>query len=290
MENQKTKWSRRRFLNTALAGVAGAAVIPHLSGCRGPAAASDEIRLGFIGLGRQAMFLLNGFIQIPGVKVLAGCDVYGIKRKRFENRVSEFYTKAGVKFRIDSYERYQDLLGRKDIDAVIIAVPDHSHAMIAIAACIAGKDVYLEKPMTFTIREGQELRRIVRENNRILGVGSQQRSSEEFKHAVKMVRDGAIGSISRVYAYVGAPRFLMIFRKKHFLQISTGICGLVRSRPQFAITASSTLQYRLILPKMRRYGVHGDGTRKWEAALQLTGVPICSILPSGASVWTGVVR
>lgn len=205
MENQKTKWSRRRFINTALAGVAGAAVIPHLSGCRGPAAASDEIRLGFIGLGRQAMFLLNGFIQIPGVKVLAGCDVYGIKRKRFENRVSEFYTKAGVKFRIDSYERYQDLLGRKDIDAVIIAVPDHSHAMIAIAACIAGKDVYLEKPMTFTIREGQELRRIVRENNRILGVGSQQRSSEEFKHAVKMVRDGAIGSISRVYAYVGAP-------------------------------------------------------------------------------------
>ncbi|NLN29912.1 MAG: Gfo/Idh/MocA family oxidoreductase [Bacteroidales bacterium] len=205
MENLKTNWSRRRFINTALAGVAGVAVIPHLSGCRGSAVASDEIRLGFIGLGRQAMYLMNGFIQIPGVKVLAGCDVYGIKRKRFENRVSEFYTNAGVNLKADTYEQYQDILERSDIDAVVIAVPDHSHAIIAIAACRAGKDVYLEKPLTFTIREGQELRKVVRENNRILGVGSQQRSSEEFKHAVKMVRNGSIGAISRVYAHVGAP-------------------------------------------------------------------------------------
>ena len=176
MENQKTQWSRRRFINTALAGVAGAAVIPHLSGCKGAAAASGDIRLGFIGLGRQAMFLMNGFIQVPGVKVLAGCDVYGIKRQRFENRVSEFYTNAGTKFKVDTYEKYQDVLGRKDIDAVVIAIPDHAHAMVAIAACKAGKDVYLEKPMTFTIKEGQELRKVVRETNRILGVGSQQRS------------------------------------------------------------------------------------------------------------------
>jgi len=77
--------------------------------------------------------------------------------------------------------------------------------MVAIAACKAGKDVYLEKPMTFTIKEGQELRRVVRETNRILGVGSQQRSSPEFQHAVKMVQEGALGKITRVYAYVGAP-------------------------------------------------------------------------------------
>jgi len=77
--------------------------------------------------------------------------------------------------------------------------------MVAIAACKAGKDVYLEKPMTFTIKEGQELRKVVRETNRILGVGSQQRSSPEFQHAVKLVQEGALGKITRVYAYVGAP-------------------------------------------------------------------------------------
>ena len=205
MKEQKKNWTRRQFINTALAGVAGAAMIPHLSSCKGAAAASGEIRLGFIGLGRQAMFLMNGFIQIPGVKVLAGCDVYGIKRKRFEKRVTDFYTKAGTEFSVDTYERYSEVLRRKDIDAVVIAVPDHAHAMIAIAACKAGKDVYLEKPMTFTIREGQELRKVVRETNRILGVGSQQRSSQEFQHAVKLVQDGALDRITKVNAYVGAP-------------------------------------------------------------------------------------
>ena len=167
--------------------------------------AEDEITLGFIGMGQQSMFLLSGFLQVPGVKVLAGCDVYGIKRKRFEKRVTGFYSKAGKEVKIDTYEKYQDLLARKDIDAVVIAVPDHSHAMIAIAACKAGKDVYLEKPMTFTIKEGQELKKVVRETNRILGVGSQQRSSAEFQHVVKLVQAGALGKITKVNAYVGAP-------------------------------------------------------------------------------------
>jgi len=205
MSDQKKQWTRRRFINTTIAGVAGAAVIPHLTGCKGAPAASGDIRLGFIGLGRQAMFLMSGFIQIPGVTVLAGCDVYGIKRQRFEKRVTDFYTKAGKEFKVDTYEKYQEVLKRKDIDAVVIAVPDHSHAMIAIAACKAGKDVYLEKPMTFTIKEGQELRRVVRETNRILGVGSQQRSSPEFQHAVKLAREAAFGKITKVNAYVGAP-------------------------------------------------------------------------------------
>ena len=109
MENQNSKWSRRRFINTAVAGVAGAAVVPYLAGCKGSAAGAGDIRLGFIGLGRQAMFLMNGFIQIPGVTVLAGCDVYGIKRTRFERRVADYYTKAGKKFKVKTYEKYQDI-------------------------------------------------------------------------------------------------------------------------------------------------------------------------------------
>ncbi|WP_423129010.1 Gfo/Idh/MocA family protein [Gaoshiqia sp. Z1-71] len=196
--------SRRQFLNTTAIGLAGLTFLPGLSSCK-QTPATEPIRLGFIGMGRQAMFLLNGFIQIPGVRVVAGCDVYGRKRQRFENRVNEFYQKNDVQVEVDTYEDYTELLAREDIDAVVIAVPDHTHAMIAIAACKAGKDVYLEKPMTFTIYEGQQLKRVVRETNRILGIGSQQRSDPNFRHAVDMVQSGRLGAIEKVYAYVGAP-------------------------------------------------------------------------------------
>jgi len=205
MKEKKNEWSRRQFLNASAIGMASLAVVPGLSSCGPKKTGNEEIRMGFIGLGQQAMFLLKGFLNIPGVKVLAGCDVYGIKRKRFEKRVTDFYTKAQKEFKVDTYEKYQDLLARKDIDAVVIAVPDFSHAMIAIAACKAGKDVYLEKPMTFTIYEGQQLRKTVREAGRILGIGSQQRSDPNFQHAVQLVQSGALGKITKVNAYVGAP-------------------------------------------------------------------------------------
>lgn len=204
MNDQKSQWSRRRFIGSTAAGIAGAMILPAIAGCKSKKDAND-IKLGFIGLGQQAMFLLNGFIQIPGVTVVAGCDVYGIKRKRFEKRVSEFYQKAGRKVKINTCEKFEDILSREDINAVVIAVPDHSHARIAIAASKAGKDIYLEKPMTFTIKEGQELRKAVRENKTIFGLGSQQRSDTNFQHAVKLVQEGAIGKISLVNAYVGAP-------------------------------------------------------------------------------------
>lgn len=213
-DDKKKTISRRRFLGSAALGMAGIVILPGITSCgpRGQKKEGDgtvdsngDLRLGFIGLGRQSMFLLAGFLQIPGTKILAGCDVYGIKRKRFEQRVNDFYAKAGKESKVDVYEKFEELLDRKDIDAVVIAVPDHSHARIAIAACKAGKDVYLEKPMTFTIKEGQELIKAVRDNNRILGIGSQQRSSAEFQHAVKLVQSGALGKISKVNAYVGAP-------------------------------------------------------------------------------------
>ena len=197
-------YSRRRFISTTATGMAGIAMIPSLTSCAKPAA-NSEITLGFIGLGRQAMYLLKGFINIEGVKVIAGCDVYGRKRTRFENRVNEFYSEAGQKVEVKTYEKYSELLARRDIDAVVVATPDHWHALIAIAACKAGKDVYLEKPMTFTIKEGQELVKTVRSTNRVLGIGSQQRSDPSFQHAVNMVQGGELGQLERINAYVGAP-------------------------------------------------------------------------------------
>ncbi len=206
-ENQTKKLNRRSFFGTSMMGATGVALMPGIvTSCQTkPSEPKADVRLGFIGMGRQSMFLMNGFIQIPGVEVVAGCDVYGIKRKRFEKRVAAYYAKSGKKSNVVTYEKFEDLLKNPDVNAVVIAVPDHSHARIAIAALKAGKEVYLEKPMTFTIREGQELVKCVRENNRILGVGSMQRSDANFQYAINLVHTGAIGEIEKVNAYVGAP-------------------------------------------------------------------------------------
>ena len=204
---------RRDFLKASALGAAGLMVPAGMLRGATPAApaaksarkgASDKIRLGFIGLGQQAMYLLQGFMSMDDVRVVAGCDVYDIKRNRFERRVKDYYGKKGEKkVKVDLYEDYQDLLARPDIDAVVIATPDHQHAVIAIAACKAGKDVYLEKPLTLTIYEGQQLVKAVRKYNRILQVGSQQRSSEEFIHAADLVREGELGTIRKIKVYVG---------------------------------------------------------------------------------------
>ncbi len=206
-ENQKRKLSRRSFFGTSMMGAAGLSLVPGLvtGSPSAPTAAPADVKLGFIGMGQQSMFLLNGFLQVPGVEVVAGCDVYGIKRKRFEKRVTAFYAKAGKEAKVQTFEKFEDLLKIKSMNAVVIAVPDHSHARIAFAALKAGKEVYLEKPLTFTIKEGQELVKCVRENKRILAVGSMQRSTPNFQNAVKLVQSGAIGKIEKVNAYVGAP-------------------------------------------------------------------------------------
>ena len=200
--------SRRKFIKTAALGAVGVATFPQfLSSCKQSKKTSTDglVRLGFIGLGQQAMYLLNGYISMPDVKVVAGSDVYGIKRERFKRRVSDYYENDVNAETVEVYENYLDLIARDDIDAVVIATPDHWHAFMAIQACNAKKDIYLEKPLTFTIKEGQALVKAVRANGVILAVGSQQRSDANFQHAVRMVQEGKIGKIERVNACVGAP-------------------------------------------------------------------------------------
>lgn len=209
IKKEKLDFSRRKFLGSGLLGAAGLTVLPHLGMASSPAypmaSKTDTLRVGFIGLGRQAMGILGGFLPLPGIEVIACSDVYGIKRKRFLQRTNEYYSKNSQNIKVDEYEDYRDLLAREDIDAVVIATPDHWHALQAIDACKANKDIYLEKPLTFTIKEGQELIKAVRANNIVLAVGSMQRSYENFQHAVKMVHKGRIGKIQKVYASVGGP-------------------------------------------------------------------------------------
>ncbi len=201
---------RRDFLKASAIGAAGimmpAGIVSASASIKAPAkkAANGKINIGFIGLGQQGMYLLSGFMSMDDVRVVAGCDVYDIKRDRFVKRVTDYYQGKGEKkVKVDVYEDYQDVLARPDIDAVVIAVPDHQHAIIAIAACKALKDVYLEKPMTLTIYEGQQLVKAVRKYNRILQVGSQQRSSDEFITAASHAREGDLGQIQKIKVYVG---------------------------------------------------------------------------------------
>ena len=205
-----SKMNRKDFLRLSALGLTSLIAPWQVSAASVPTSAkskkaeiNDKINIGFIGLGQQAIHLMAGFITIPEVRIVAGCDVYDIKRDRFKNRVNKYYAAQGIKNKLDMYIHYEELLARKDIDAVVIATPDHQHAIMAIAACRAGKDVYLEKPLTFTIYEGQQLVKAVRENTRILQVGSMQRSMDEFVHAANIVREGALGKISLMKAHVG---------------------------------------------------------------------------------------
>lgn len=128
-----------------------------------------------------------------------------MKTQRFHNRVTAWQASLGAPQRCDRYEFYEELLDRKDIDTVSIATPDHWHALNAIHACQAGKDVYCQKPLAYTITEGLAMVKAVRANKRILQVGSQQRSDPEFQQAISLVRSGAIGHIEKIYARVGEP-------------------------------------------------------------------------------------
>lgn len=202
---EKKGISRREFLGLSALGLASFTILPSwsINGVR--IAPSDRVVLGFIGLGQQGLSDFTSFSSCPGVQVAAGCDVDSMKRERFVRRITAWQKNQGVAQRCDSYEFYEDMLERKDIDAIEVATPDHWHALTTIHSCQAGKDVYCQKPLAYTIAEGLAMVKAVRDNKRVLQVGSQQRSSSEFQKAIELVRSGAIGHIEKIYARVGAP-------------------------------------------------------------------------------------
>ncbi|MCC8135060.1 MAG: Gfo/Idh/MocA family oxidoreductase [Tannerellaceae bacterium] len=205
-ENAKKGVSRREFLGLSALGLASLTILPSWTMQNGiRIAPSDRVVLGFIGLGQQALSDFAGFAACPGVQVAACCDVDTMKTERFKRRIEAWQAVQGLAQRCDKYEFYEDLLNRKDIDAVEVATPDHWHALNTIHACQAGKDVYCQKPLAFTISEGLAMVKAVRDNRVVLQVGSQQRSSAEFQKAIELVQNGAIGHIEKIYARVGAP-------------------------------------------------------------------------------------
>ncbi len=198
--------SRRSFLKSTLA----AGVAPLLLPARvwsAETAPNSRLALGFIGIGRQARGLMSGFLAKPETQVVAVCDVDATRRNDGKKQAEDFYAKkSGAAYKgCAAYNDFREFIARKDIDAVVIATPDHWHALISIAAARAGKDIYCEKPLTQTIHEARAVVDAVRKNARVFQTGSMQRSSREFRVACELVRNGAIGKVSRVTAGFGGP-------------------------------------------------------------------------------------
>jgi predicted dehydrogenase len=197
--------SRRRFLQQS-ALLAAPFILPARVWSQATAP-SKRLTLGCIGMGKMMKGHLGNFIQRDDVEVLAVCDVDTTRREAAKKRVDEAYTKKAGETRngCAAYNDFRELIARKDIDAVVIATPDHWHAYIAIAAVKAGKDVYCEKPVTYNVHEAVELVKAVRKANRVFQVGSQQRSSKEFRIACELVRNGVIGRVNSIHVSFGDP-------------------------------------------------------------------------------------
>lgn len=200
--------TRRSFLLTAGALSVG----PFLLGRRARAATppSDRITLGFIGVGTMGRGHLGQFVRYSDCQVLAVCDVEQNRLQSACEIVNNAYAeaaKAGTYKGCAAYERYEELLARDDIDAVVISTPDHWHALPAIHAALAGKDVYLEKPLTRTIGEGRAVVRAAEAKGIVFQTGSQQRTEYggKFRYACELVRNGYLGEIKVIRVGVGGP-------------------------------------------------------------------------------------
>jgi predicted dehydrogenase len=188
------KITRRQILQQGVIGATGALLAPQIISRSALAednrpGANDRVGVAFIACGRRAHNYIDGAIP-PRVQVVAACDVH---LKRAEGVAQ----RTGCREIVQDYRR---ILDRKDVDAVMISTPEHWHALIAIAACQAGKHVYVEKPMTMSIVEGRRMVEAARKYNRSVQCGSQQRSIAVNRDACALVRSGGIGKVTRVIA------------------------------------------------------------------------------------------
>jgi predicted dehydrogenase len=172
----------------------------------GPHAPSNQINVGAIGTGRiSRVHDLPGIWRYDTARIMAVCDLDSNRVAGAKTLINGQYAKkTGQPYDgVVGYGNYQELLANKDVDAVVISTPDHWHAIIAIHAVQAGKDVYLQKPASLTIAEGRALSDAVHRSGRIFQIGSQQRSSPQFRYAAELVRNGRIGELKTVE--VGLP-------------------------------------------------------------------------------------
>jgi myo-inositol 2-dehydrogenase / D-chiro-inositol 1-dehydrogenase len=195
--------SRRSFVKTSVVGATGAFIAPMIvpSTVFGKQAPSNMINIGWIGAGRQGTGDVRGTLTYDSARFVAVADVDSNRAVLGKKMIEAYYTKQKGNanyINVRTHGDYKELLLDKSIDAVMITTPDHWHSQPAIEAALAGKDIYLEKPTSLTITEGRLLSDIVRKKKVILQVGTQQRSSAQFRVAAELVRNGRIGKLETV--------------------------------------------------------------------------------------------
>jgi predicted dehydrogenase len=185
--SERTPLTRRSFLKTSAATAAGAALAAPALGAQG---ANERINIGLIGTGGRCRHLMQALARIPNVRITALCDVYephlDAARKLADPKA--FTTRD-----------YRALLARKDIQGVLIATPDHWHVPMTVAACAAGKDVYVEKPLTHDLGEGRAVIEAQNKHKRVVQVGTQQRSMPQFQRARELIQARRLGSVHKVH-------------------------------------------------------------------------------------------
>lgn len=202
MTRQETRIPRRRFLKAAaLSAAAAPVVVPGTSlGADGTVPPSERITFAGIGMGGQGRGDLGGFLGFPQIQTLAVCDVVGGHAQLAKDMVDQRYGNRDCR----KYTDFREVVARDDIDAVLIATPDHWHAIIAIEAMKSGKDVYCEKPECLTIAEGRRMVTVARRYGRVFSGGS-QRVWGDYNWFHRMVRGGAIGEPLEAWVNVGGP-------------------------------------------------------------------------------------
>lgn len=206
-------FSRRKFISTAAAGIGFPAIIPSSAlGKDGATPPSERITMAFIGMGNRGIGVMDAFLNHSDVQGVAICDVHdhhyrerewgegrALGRKPGKDAVDKKYGNTDCA----AYADFRELFERDDLDAVMVATPDHWHSQITLAALDKGLDVYCEKPVTHLFAEGQQVYQKVAEKKAVFQVGSQQRSEPVFRQAVEIVRNGHLGKIS--HFEVGLP-------------------------------------------------------------------------------------
>lgn len=237
---------RREFLKSASVSACALAIPSIIAssarGADGAVPPSERVNVGLIGKGAMGSGHLQRLVGDPAFQLLAVCDVDAVRRDAGRARVDEHYAAArasGQYKGCSAYNDYRELLARADIDAVVIVTPDHWHSLQAIDAARAGKDIYLEKPISMTVQEGRRVVETVRRYGRVFQTGTQYRSIPTIREVCRFVRSGGLGKVKSVFTllnplanFIGAPRY-----KPYAEVLNVDRCGRSYVPMDFALPA-----------------------------------------------------